>query len=445
MRILYIILGSVLLLTACEKLEQIPPNIAESTSLTDYEGVLNAAYFYQLASVTPMAVMGDFRADNALMIESPYTDFDEFNPNLTSMEDQFFGPFYSGLYKSILSANRVIDESLNSTEVGEAQFLRALSYFKLVRVFGDVTINLLAAPDINDQSILARKPAAEVYNMVIIPDLEDAIAVLDNAGIASGRATQLAAQALLGKVYMQLGDFGNAETQLAAVINGADAASIALKENFADIFGVDNDLNSEIIFATQVSSSIVDEYGFSEFWSWSGGLDTKSLEPLDVDLIAAFDAVAGDIIDTIGIDLRRAVTIIDTLLASPKFPQTGGPDHDWIELRLADVLLLYAEAKNENGASAEEVLDLLDPIRIRAGLNPLDHTELNNQAAIRQAIQDERRLELAFEGQRWFDLVRTGTVDAEMGETINSNYHVFPIPVSEILSTRNVITQNEGY
>ena len=90
--------------------------------------------------------------------------------------------------------------------------------------------------------------------------------------------------------------------------------------------------------------------------SWSGGLDTKSLEPLDEDLVAAFDASPGD--------LRRAVTIDTSVMASPKFPQTDGPDHDWIELRLADVILLYAETLNENGATAEDALKQLDPIRI---------------------------------------------------------------------------------
>ena len=139
MKNLYIILVSfsLLLITACDNdLEQFPPNIASSESLTDYEGILNAAYFYQHGSATPMAVMGDFRADNALMLEAPYTDFDEFNPNLTSMGDQFFGPFYSALYKSILSANNVIENSTDATEVAEAKFLRGLAYFKLVRVFG---------------------------------------------------------------------------------------------------------------------------------------------------------------------------------------------------------------------------------------------------------------------------------------------------------------------
>ncbi|MEK6155281.1 RagB/SusD family nutrient uptake outer membrane protein [Flavobacteriaceae bacterium 3-367] len=440
-----LVLVSLLLIIACDNdLDQVPPNIASSDSLTDFTGVLNAAYFYQLGSVTPMAVMGDFRADNALMEEEPFPAFDRFNSDLTDMEDQFFGPFYTAMYRSILSANTVIENSSDATDVGEAKFLRALSYFKLVQMFGDVVINLSGAPSISDTSILVRQPAADVYNNVIIPDLQDAIAALDTE-IVNGRASRLAAQGLLGKVYMFRGDFGSAEPQLAAVINGAAAAGISLQANFADIFGELNDLNPEIIFATQVSSSVEDEYGFSEFWSWSGGLDTKSLLPLDPDLIAAFDAVAGDVIDAIAGDLRRAVTIDEVLMASPKFPQTGGPEHDWIELRLADVILLYAETLNENGSSAAEVLGLLDPIRTRAGLAPLDPAVLNTQPLVRQAILDERRLELAFEGQRWFDLVRTGTAEAEIGETINPNYLVAPIPISEVLASGGVITQNPGY
>lgn len=431
---IYIILASfsLLMMTACEDLDQFPPNIASSNSLTDFEGVLNAAYFYQHGSCTPMAVMGDFRADNALMLEPPYTDFDEFNANLPSMEDQFFGPFYTALYKSILSANNVIENSTDATEVGEAKFLRALSYFKLVRVFGDVTVNLSATPSVTDNSILTRQSASSVYNSVIIPDLTDAIAALGTE-IRNGRASKYAAQGMLGKVYMQLGDFNNAQTHLAAVVNGASAAGIELQANFADIFGVDNDLNSEIIFATQISSSISDEYGDAEFWSWYGGLDTKSLTPLDQDLVDAFNNSPGD--------LRAAITIDATTMASPKFPQEGGPDHDWIELRLADVILLYAEALNENGSTTAALTEL-NKIRTRAGLANATAT---SQADVRTAIQNERRLELAFEGQRWFDLVRTGTVNAEMGETIDANYHLFPIPISEILASFNVITQNPGY
>lgn len=432
-------------MTACSTdLDQTPPNLASSDSLTDFEGVLNAAYYYQLSSVTPLAVMAEFRSDNAFMFEAPYTEFDAFTSNLTTMEDQFFGPLYTGLYKSILSSNNVIENSTNATHIGEAKFLRALSYFKLVKSFGDVTVNLSASPSLTDTSILVRQPAADVYNNVIIPDLTDAIAALDKT-IVDGRASKYAAQALLGKVYATMGDFVNAEPHLAAVVNGAASAGISLKANYNEIFGAANEIaNSEIIFSTQVSSSIVDEYAFgTDFWNWYVGDDPKSDFPVDADLVAAFDAsdASGG-----GTDLRRAVTLSAAGTTAIKFPKDGGlgTEHDWIEIRLADVILLYAEALNENGTAAATVLPLLDPIRTRAGLTSLTGT-VTSKADVRQAIADERRLELAFEGHRWFDLVRTNTVDAELGVTVNSNYHVFPIPVSEVLATKGVITQNAGY
>ena len=441
MKSLYILfLAPFFLLMGCENsLDQTPPNLAASSSLTDYAQVLNAAYFYQVGTVTPMAVMGDFRADNAVMIEPPFTEFDMFTPNLTTMEEQFFGPFYTAAYKSILSANIVIANSEDDTEVGEAQFLRALSYFKLVRVFGAVPINTTSTPSVTDRSTLTRRSVEDVYGMVIIPDLTAAIEALDNSALSDGRASRLAAQSLLGKVHVQRGDFSSAEAPLEAAVNAAGGAGVSLVADYADLFGFEDDLNDEIIFATQISASITDEYGFSEFWSWYGGLDTKSLEPLDDDLIAAYGGVDTE-------DLRFPVNIDTASLEdSDKYPQTGGPDHDWIELRFADVILLYAETLNENGAGAAQVLDLVNPVRERAGLDDLSAGTLNSQEAIRQVIQDERRLEFAFEGQRWFDLVRTNTVNDELGQTVDPNFYVFPIPISEINASLRVITQNAGY
>ena len=422
-----------MLLMACDNdLDQFPPLEAEASSLSSYRQVLNAAYYYQQASVTPMAIMGDFRADNMEMFEEPYPAFDRFNEDLAGgdLVGQFFRPFYSTLYKSILSANIVINNSVDDTEIAEARFLRALSYFKLVQVFGDVTVNLSGNPSVDDKTILVRRPSAEVYSGTIIPDFQAAISALDNSGLSNGRASQIAAQGLLGKVYMHLRDFGSAETQLKAVVDGAAAANITLQPNFADIFGEANDLNSEIIFATQLSTSIDDDYGFTGFPGWFSGGDTKSLQPLDRDLIDAFDASPGD--------LRRDVTIDATALIGTKW---GGLDQDWIELRLGDVILLYAEALNENGDTAEALIQM-NKIRTRAGL---DDSSAATQADFRTAVADERRLELALEGQRWFDLVRTGTVDAEMGEMVNPNYYVFPIPDSEVMSSAGAITQNPGY
>jgi len=433
MKNLYIItaLALVLFAASCKKdLDQLPENIATSESLTDFAGVLNAAYYYQLGSVTPLAVMGDFRADNALMIEEPYPSFDRFNSDLLDMEDQFFEPFYIALYRSILSANNVIENSTDASDVGEARFLRALSYFKLVKVFGDVTVNLTSQDLELD---LTRQSAMSVYNNVIIPDLEDAIAALDNSGISSGRASLLAAESLLGKVYMQMGDPQNAETHLANAVNGADAAGVMLLGDFGGVF---SEGSEEIILAAKRSVSITDQYGFTGFTGWYIGNDSKSFAPLDTSLVLAFDE-AGDVV-------RKNLTVDAENELGIKYEEEN-PDQDWIEIRLADVVLLYAEALNENGTSAETVLDLLDPIRVRAGLAELDHNVLNTQDLVRDAILDERRLELAFEGHRWFDLVRTGTVDSEMGETINPNYHLFPIPNSEVLASGEIITQNPGY
>lgn len=441
-KIILIVFSSMLFITACEDLDQAPDNIASSNSLSNFTAVLNAAYYYQQGAATPMAVMGDFRSDNMEMREAPYTDFHTYNNNITStMTDQFFAPIYRNLYKSILSSNNVITNSVDDLQVGEAKFLRALSYFKLVLVFGDVPVNLSATPDVNDTSILVRQPKLDVYNTVIIPDLMDAIAVLDNSAFSNGlsgeydgRASQLAAEALLGKVYAAMGNYGNAETYLSNAISAAAGAGVTLETSFANVI---EEGSSEIIFATKLTPTIDDEYDASEFSVWFNGTEDKALLPLNPSLVTAFDN-AGD-------TSRKALSIDDspTEMKSVKYP--AGLESDWVEIRLSDVILLHAEAMNENNSdTAANILTTLDPIRTRAGLGSLSGTA-TTQADVKQAILDERRLELAFEGQRWFDLVRTGTVDAEMGETINNNYYVFPIPNSEILATGGVITQNPGY
>lgn len=436
------LLGLLLIVSACSTdLDQSPPNIANADSLTDFSGVLNAAYYYQLGTVTPMAVMGEFRSDNAFMFEEPYTEFDEYDNGLTTMEDQFFLPFYKASFKSILSANNVIINSTSNDDIAEAKFLRALSYFKLVQVFGDVPVNLSDAPSFNDPSIYERQPKTTIYNDVIIPDLTAAIAVLDNSNLS--RASKIASQALLGKVYAAMGNYTLAEPILATVLSSAAGAGVSLKTNFSEVVGAANEGNSEIIYATRITGSITDEYTYaSDFWNWFVGDDSKSDFPVDQDLVAAFDASDAN---GGGTDLRREFTLSTDGKTAVKYPKTGGlgTEHDWIDIRLADIILLHAEAANANGTAASTVLPLLDPIRTRAGLTSLTGT-VTSQADVAQAIANERRLELAFEGHRWFDLVRTGMAQSELGFS-DANYLVFPIPVSEILVTNGVITQNAGY
>ncbi|MCK0145184.1 RagB/SusD family nutrient uptake outer membrane protein [Arenibacter sp. F26102] len=446
MKTIYLAIVSVLLITACDNdLDQTPPLLLESSALEEFGPVLNAAYYYHTGAVTPQAVMGDFRADNLTFIfddEPPYPDFHTYNSDLggLAISEIYFRPFYRDLYKSILSANNVIENSTDPTEVAEAKFLRALSYFKLVMVFGDVPVILTPQPDVSviPDVDLTRQQVADVYNNVIIPDFQAAIAGLGNSGLASGRASKIAAQGFLGKVYMFRGNFNEAAPTLGAVVSGAAAVGISLENDFANVV---LDQSSEILFSTKLSSSIPNSSTGTAFVGWFQAKDTKAdQDNVTLSLIAAFDAssAAGG-----GTDLRKDLTIDTALRRGVKYTADQF-DQDFIELRLSDVVLMYAEALNENSAPATTVLPLLDPIRTRAGLNSLTGT-VSSQADVRQAIADERRLELALEGHRWFDLVRTGTVDAEMGATISSNYHVFPIPNSEILASDGVITQNDGY
>ena len=475
MKYIYIILGSLLLTTACSSdLDQVPTVDPQSGSLTDFTNVLYAAYYYQVNAVTPLAVMGDFRADNANMDESPYTDFDSFGNNaIKSQEAQFFRPLYTALYKSILSANIVINKSSNATQIAEAKFLRGLSYFKLVKVFGPVSINLSDAPSTTDSSILVRRSEADVYSLII----SDLIAARDGLAAAkssTGRATKYAAQGILGKVYMtraNAGDFALAKTELAAVVSGAAGAGFSLipGASYATIFTVDK--NVETIFATQISGSIADDYSGTDFWGWYTGSDTKAdYNTVDLSLVSAFTASDANAVS--GSDLRKSKTIVANATVakgyqSSKYPTAlgtpKGSEVDWIELRLADVILLYAEALNEEtNATGSRTLAVteLNKIRTRAGLKLYNASGgpvlADTQVAVRDAIAKERRLELAFEGQRWFDLLRynkvtAGATQAAMASavpaiaTFSNNYYLFPIPDSEISASFNVITQNPGY
>ena len=161
-------------------------------------------------------------------------------------------------------------------------------------------MNLTQDPLEQDPSIFARQSSSIVYNNVVIPDLEDAIAGLDNSNVGS-EASSLAAKALLGKVYMYMNDYTNAATYLKQVIDEASAAGVTLESDYASVVLQDN---SEIIFAVLRSSTIADEYSSSEYIDWYGGTEDKALLPLDSDLADAYDA-AGDTV-------RKALVIDDT-------------------------------------------------------------------------------------------------------------------------------------
>jgi len=383
-------------------------------------------------------------------------------------------------YLGIGEANQVLlhvpditmDATLKNRCLGEAEFLRALYYFYLVRGFGDVPLVLTPAKTAAEAATATRTPATQVYAQ-IVKDLTDAITKLppSYSGDDIGRATKWSATALLAKVYLTQNDLPNAAIQARAVIAGSGKS---LWPNFADNFKVATENGQESLFEVQFKSGLssysTDGPGsvMNEFWGArffgspyvvaSGGYGFNIPEK---DLVAGYG---------VG-DTRRAATVFApgdaypdgqiqpaTLVGDPlgynvRKQYVGRTDvNNWDSplnfpvLRLSEMYLILGEAV---GPTAEG-LEAINKVRRRAyglAINTaapaVDLTGGNFKAAVIQ----ERRLEFAFEDDRWYDLKRTGTLVATMtaqGKSIKDFNNLLPIPQTEINVNPN-LTQNPGY
>lgn len=346
---------------------------------------------------------------------------------------------------------------------GEAKFLRALMYFNLVRYFGDVPLVLTEITNEADAYTYSRSPVATVYAQ-IEKDLLEAEAALPAtypAAADKGRATKGAAQSLLGKVYLQEKKWPDAEAKLGQLVLGTNPYQILPDLN--NVFGLGHDNNAEIVFAAQYAAS-----GFSEGNRFvhemapgpSGtaitGVVANSTCVGTLDLYNAFEA--GDARKTayVGVFGTGDVYYWAKKLIYP-VTQINEGDNDWPILRYADVLLMYAEALNNNGKTALAIPQL-NRIRTRAGLAGKFLTA-TPAADMQLAIEQERRVELCFEGQRWYDLIRWGkdlstmqafkaaysTLDpANFNLTPRPEARLFPLPSRELVLNPN-LTQNPGY
>lgn len=374
--------------------------------------------------------------------------------------------YWAGRYRGINLCNQSItnipeitmNETLKTRLVAEAKFLRALIYFDLVRAYGDIPTptKVPVGPEIN-----FRTPKDQVYEL-IEADLLDAASTLPDsyANADKGRATSGAAKGLLSKVYLYQERYADAERLAGEIVS---SGKYSLIPDFYDVFRVPAENGPESLFeiqAQQVEGN--DGVSFCQHaevqsvrgqWGWGFNIPTD-------DLAAAFDA-AGD-------TQRKAATILykgditqdgDLIIgvtdlegaAVPRYNgkayypsslQVVGPygsGQNIRVLRYAEILLIQAEAMirqgNTGGAAGP-----LNQVRTRAGLADINSPVLDD-------VLRERRLELAMEGDRFFDLVRTGqaaTVLASKGFTPNKN-ELFPVPQELIDLSEGNLTQNPGY
>lgn len=363
-----------------------------------------------------------------------------------------------------------IDEDIKSRTLGEAHFLRGLYYFILVRYFGDVPL-ILEPQAPGDDLRPSRTDKAIVYEQ-IIRDLEDAIDLLPEKSSYSssdlGRAAKGAATGLLAKVYLTLGEWED----VVRLCSDVTALGYALNDNYGDNFDVLNKNSQESLFEVQYVSDAGEDFWSNENqsswlstftgprnsdmvaggWGWNQPLQefVDAYEPgdkrKDVTIFyegcPRFDGMDYDpAYSTTGYNLRKFLVTKSVAATSDNSPM------NFPVLRYADVLLMKAEALNNLGRTSEAEAPL-NEVRARAGLTALSGL---SQGDFKEAVLHERRMELAFEGQRWFDMIRVD--DGQWGlnflHTIgkvnaSEKHLLFPIPLKEMESNPNLI-QNTGY
>ncbi len=369
-------------------------------------------------------------------------------------------------YTAINRANNVLkfvplieDVSFNPKRkneiIGEALFLRALNYYYIVRAFGDVP--LVTEPSLSlDQDFKTPRTSQAVVLDTIVANLLTAEKILplsySSEAQTRGRATQGAAKALLTSVYLWRKEYQKCADKAKEVLDLK--ALYQLEPDYAAVF---TDNSRESIFEIQFDNETQNNNRFQTFF-----LPAR----IGVQLLAPAEKLYRDPINGFAPnDKRKNVTIAITTTPNfnragvayvNKYPGTFGAigtpsfsDDNQILLRLADVILMRAEALNELNSNQTEVVALVNQIRDRAfgaGVNPVAATA--TQEELRKIIMQERYLELAFEGHRWFDLVRTEQVDEVLGtqfpELLNPQRWVFPILESIINANPNIV-QNPGW
>ena len=349
----------------------------------------------------------------------------------------------------------------------EAKFIRALIYFNLVRMFGDVPLVITEITNPDQGYEYGRDPKADVYAQ-IEKDLGDAINGLktktEYAPADMGRATKGAAMSLLGKVLLTEHKYADAAAQFKGVI---DSQIYGLLPSYADVFRPDNKNNMESVFDIQHKSgsigegnnlpnSFAPENSGNAVIQFGGGGNNRPT----IDMGEAYEP--GDLRKDASMKtsyVNESGETIDYYYVSKYHDNptvSGDNNNNYPVIRYSDVLLMYAECLNEAGYDPNgDAFKYLNMVRERAGLADKTSATVTNQEDFRLAMEHERRVEFAFEGQRWFDLVRTGraipVLNAKAGEIgiktppLTEDNLIFPIPQSQVDINKDKITQNPGY
>ena len=449
MRNKFLLVFSAVALAACSDVLDVPPtsSVPSETAISDaagaraalagaYQGLQqNGLYGHTLLDWT------ETLSDNARFVGT-FDNYADADANALRAENLSVSSIWNAAYDVINRANNIIqkvpavsdlDQGEKDEIIGEAHFLRALMYHDLVKLWGGVPLRLEPVPSATDVGDVTRASPAEVYSQ-ILADLAQAATAVTAGPEATRTASLGAVRAIEARVRLYQQDWTGAEAAAAEV----EGMGYFLAPTFSDLFtGTET---AEDIFAvefTSTQSNLVDFYYLPKAL---GGRYEVAPSTGTSGIIAAFDpASAGNIANYHPTDQRSiwSISRAGTRTYAAKYRNSAG-DEDIHVIRLAEVILIRAEALAHLNRLPEAVAEY-NRLRIRAGLAPDPATGLT-QAGVLAAIARERRLELAFEGDRWPDLIRTGSLPPSVPAT----QALLPIPQAEMDVSPNM-QQNPGY
>lgn len=432
----------VLGLTSCKKyLDEKPNNlIATEDAITDattaraaITGAYDRVQGYYASSYPTLGVMP---ADNVIF-NGTLNEYLQLDQNAVPVDNVITVSAYQAIYRAVNSANSVIafvpsvvDPLLTTDEknkiLGDAYFIRALAYFDLGRAWGGVQLQLKPTTDLTGLKGVKRSTLDQTYDQVLA-DLTQAETLLPEDATTRNRAQKSTARALRARLHLYRKQWANAETYATQVISNTKYALVKpYKAFFTAPF-----LTSESVL--ELSYSVNDRNTYWNLWYPSSAGGQFTLKPSDA-LVAKLNN------PTIGGTRNALIAGTGSSVYGVLYNTTSSSIDPSYLIRIAELYLIRAEARAQQGTNLAGAAADLNIIRDRAGLAP---TTAKTQAELLQAIEDENSVEFAFEAHRWFDLVRTGRAAAVLGLT-NQNFWLFPIPYSDVLSDPDV-TQNPGY
>lgn len=437
----------------------------------------------------------ELRADNSRLFNStstasPAIDIRDLDYGVTQSNNIFVTEYWDATYKNITNCNIVIRdinvvevEELRNRYLAEATFIRAYHYFNLVRLYGGVPL-VLKKLSIEEANSMQRNTVDEVYDQIE----KDLVAIIDGnmlpdelPGTELGHITMPATKSMLAKVYMTRYEVGSAgynkaEALLLDVITTIGGDLLPYK----DVFDIAKEMNDEIIFAVRFKAGNIglgslfgNEFAPRSSADHVVNGDGDSFNYPTSSMVVAYEA--GDLrkdltiaesyeVKTVDASGKEVISITEENYVTKYIVSGQAADDgeaDWPVIRLADIVLLYAEVLNEKGESAKAAT-YVDKVRVRSGLPVLADDVKTMSYKLRDAIRDERRVELGFENQRWFDLVRWGIAIETVNESFldeiksdGSKFYVDIAPIKEgkillpipytVININPSMSQNAGY